>query len=148
MYKLLLLLFLVSSGLNVSASPVPESDRILGKWISSDQKLIVLVYKEKEHYKAKIVWFNDDPSKAMDEWRDKHNPDPALRNRKILGLEILSGLKYDDKSGTWEDGTIYDAQHGRQWNAAGYIDKDGTLKVKGYWHFKIIGRTMIFRRTT
>ncbi len=148
MYKLLLLLFLVSLGHIVSASPVPESDRILGKWISSDQKLIVLVYKEKDHYKAKIVWFNDDPGKAMDEWRDKHNPDPSLRDRKIVGLEILSGLKYDEKSGTWEDGMIYDAQHGRQWNAAGYIDKDGILKVKGYWHFKIIGRTMSFRRTT
>jgi uncharacterized protein (DUF2147 family) len=145
MYKFLSLLFFFSLNLQSHAT-VPESDRICGKWISSDKKLIVEVYKEREQFKAKIVWFNDDPSKPMEEWRDKHNPDPALRNRRIVGLEILNGLKYDNDSHTWEGGKIYDAQHGKQWDAAGYIDKDGTLKVKGYWHFKILGRTMIFRR--
>jgi uncharacterized protein (DUF2147 family) len=145
MFKFLSLLFFV--GLNFqSHAAVPESDRICGKWISSDKKLIVEVYKDQGKFKAKIVWFNDDPSKPMEEWRDKHNPDPALRNRRIVGLEILSGLKYDTDSHTWEGGKIYDAQHGKQWDAAGYIDKDGSLKVKGYWHIKIIGRTMVFKR--
>jgi uncharacterized protein (DUF2147 family) len=145
MFKILSLLFFV--GLNFqSHAAVPESDRILGKWLSSDKKLMVEVYKDREQYKAKIIWFNDDPSKPMDEWRDKHNPDPALRNRKILGLEILRGLRYDWNSHTWEGGKIYDAQHGKEWDAAGYIDKDGTMKVKGYWHLKLIGRTMVFKR--
>jgi uncharacterized protein (DUF2147 family) len=145
MFKFLSLLFFV--GLNFqSHAAIPESDRICGKWISSDKKLIVEVYKDQGKFKAKIVWFNDDPSKPMEEWRDKHNPDPALRNRRIVGLEILSGLKYDTDSHTWEGGKIYDAQHGKQWDAAGYIDKDGSLKVKGYWHIKIIGRTMVFKR--
>ena len=30
------------------------------------------------------------------------------------------------ESRTWEGGKIYDAQHGKQWDAAGYIDKDGS----------------------
>lgn len=145
MIKFLSLLFFI--GFHVqSHGAISESDRILGRWISSDKKLIVEVYKEKEQFKAKIVWFNDDPSKPMAEWRDKHNPDPTLRNRRILGLEILNGLRYDEKSHSWEGGTIYDAQHGKQWDAAGYIDKDGTLKVKGYWHFKFIGKAMLFKR--
>ena len=145
MFKFLSLLFFVSLNFQSHAA-IPESDRICGKWISSDKKLIVEVYKDQGKFKAKIVWFNDDPSKPMEEWRDKHNPDPALRNRRIVGLEILSGLKYDTDSHTWEGGKIYDAQHGKQWDAAGYIDKDGSLKVKGYWHIKIIGRTMVFKR--
>lgn len=110
--------------------------------------MIVEVYKNRDQFRAKIVWFKDDQSKAMDEWRDKHNPDPALRERKILGMDVLSGLRYDGSSHTWGGGMIYDAQHGKQWNAAGYIDKDGSLKVKGYWHFKIIGKTMVFTRVT
>jgi uncharacterized protein (DUF2147 family) len=132
MFKFLSLVFFIGLGFQSYAVNAPESDRICGKWISS----------------AKIIWFNDDPSKPMEEWRDKHNPDPALRNRKIVGLEILNGLRYDSGSHTWEGGTIYDAQRGKQWDAAGYIDKDGELKVKGYWHIKIIGRTMTFRRIT
>ena len=148
MFKLLSFIFFIALGFQSFANNAPESDLICGKWISSDKKLIVDVYKEKGEFRAKIVWFNDDPSKPMEEWRDKHNPDPALRNRKIVGLEILNGLRYDAGSHTWEGGTIYDAQHGKQWDAAGYIDKDGELKVKGYWHIKIIGRTMTFRRVT
>jgi uncharacterized protein (DUF2147 family) len=145
MFKYLALLFLSIYHFQAPVN-VPESDRILGKWKSSDNKMIVEVYKEKGEFRAKIIWFNDDPSKPMDEWRDKHNPNPALRNRKILGMDVLSDLKYDAGSHSWEDGTIYDAQHGKEWGAAGYIDKDGLLKVKGYWHFKIFGKTMIFKR--
>lgn len=139
-------LFFIISGLNTYAGAPPECDRICGKWKSTEKDLIVLVYKENNQFRAKIIWFRDDPSKPMDEWRDTKNENPALRNRKILGMDVLSNLKYDEKSRTWENGMIYDAQHGRQWNAAGYIDKNGLLKVKGYWHFKIIGRTMIFKR--
>jgi len=146
MYKYIAFIFFISLGFNTSAGVAPESDRICGKWISTEKNLIVQVYKENDQFRAKIVWFHDDPSKPMEEWRDKHNPDPALRNRKIVGLEVLSGLKYDVESRSWEGGKIYDAQHGKQWDAAGYIDKDGLLKVKGYWHFKILGRTMTFKR--
>jgi uncharacterized protein (DUF2147 family) len=146
MIKYLALLFFIFLSFHTSADAIMESNKILGKWVSSDKKLIVQVYKEKDQFRAKIVWFNDDPSKPMEEWRDKHNPDPALRNRKIVGLEILNGLRYDEDSHSWEGGKIYDAQHGKQWDAAGYIDKDGSLKVKGYWHIKIIGRTMVFHR--
>jgi uncharacterized protein (DUF2147 family) len=145
MYKLLSIVLFLCLGLQ-SMAEAPESDRICGKWVSADKKLIVEVYKSGGAYGARIVWFNDDPSKPMNEWRDKHNPNPALRNRRILGMEILSGLKYDSDSHSWEGGKIYDAQHGRQWDAAGYIDRDGTLKVKGYWHFKLFGRTMDFTR--
>ncbi|MGN6638481.1 MAG: DUF2147 domain-containing protein [Mucilaginibacter sp.] len=114
--------------------------------MSSEKNLIVQIYKVGGQFKAKIVWFNDDPSKPMDEWRDTHNPNPALRSRRILGLEILRGLKYDEDGNSWEDGIVYDAKHGRDWNASAYIDKKGLLKVRGYWHIKLIGRTMTFHR--
>jgi uncharacterized protein (DUF2147 family) len=146
MFKYLASLFFISLVFSTQAATPADSDRICGKWIASDKKMIVEVYKDKDQFRAKIVWFNDDPSKPMNEWRDTHNPDPTLRSRRILGMDVLSGLRYDEKSRTWEDGMIYDAQHGKQWDAAGYIDNDGTLKVKGYWHIKLIGRTMIFKR--
>ena len=93
MFKFLSIVFFIGLSFQCYADKMPESDRICGKWVSSDKKLIVEVFKDQGKFKAKIVWFNDDPSKPMEEWRDKHNPDPALRNRKIVGLEILQGLK-------------------------------------------------------
>jgi len=65
-----------------------------------------------------------------------------------LGMDILRDLKYDAGSNSWEDGMVYDAKHGREWNASVYIDKNGVLKVKGYWHLKLLGKTMTFTKTS
>lgn len=146
MIRCLAFICFISLGFCTSAGVVPDSDRICGKWMSAEKNLMVEVYKTGDEFKAKIVWFNDDPSKPMGEWSDKHNPNPALRTRKLLGMDVLRDFKYDTNSHTWEDGWIYDAQHGREWNAFAYIDKQGLLKVKGYWHFRILGRTMTFSR--
>lgn len=146
MYRWLSIVLLLLTGTQIKADTVQNCDKICGKWMSSEKNLIVQIYKAGNQFKAKIVWFNDDPSKPMNEWRDSHNPNPALRSRRILGLEILRGLKYDEDGNSWEDGIVYDAKHGRDWNASAYIDKKGLLKVRGYWHIKLIGRTMTFHR--
>jgi len=146
MLNCLTFVFLLATNSLYQPPAVPNSDRICGKWMSAEKNLIVLVYKSGDQFKGKIIWFSDDPSKPMDEWGDKNNPDPALRTRKILGMEILRDIKYDPHDNSWGDGMIYDAKHGREWNASAYINKEGLLKVKGYWHFKFIGRTMTFHR--
>ncbi|HZX59973.1 MAG TPA: DUF2147 domain-containing protein [Mucilaginibacter sp.] len=146
MLKCLAFVFLLATNTLHRSLTVPACDRICGKWMSAEKNLIVLVYKSGDEFKGKIIWFRDDPSLPMDEWKDKNNPDPALRSRKILGMEILRDIKYDADDHSWGDGMIYDAKHGREWNASAYINKDGLLKVKGYWHFKFIGRTMTFHR--
>lgn len=127
--------------------PVYGPDMICGKWMSADKDLMIQVYKENNEFRAKILWFDDrDDTKEMEDYLDKHNPDPSLRSRKILGMNVLEKLVYVPKTNTWEDGIIYDAQHGRHWNSAAYLTKDGLLKVKGYWHIKLIGKTLTFNR--
>lgn len=145
MLKCLVLLFFVHFGYNTPKNITPECDRVCGKWMSSQNNLIVQVYKNGDQFKAKIVWFRDHVL-PMEECCDQHNPDPTLRTRKIVGLDVLNGLRYDAGSQSWEDGVIYDAEQGKEWNASAYIDKEGLLKVKGYWHIKLIGRTMTFKR--
>jgi len=127
-------------------TPVQNSDQICGKWMSAEKNLEVQVYKTGKDFKAKIVWFKGEPGNPMQNWRDVHNPNPKLRSRKVLGMEVLNGLEYDADDNSWEDGTVYDSKHGHTWNAAAYIDKKGILHVRGYWHLKILGRTLIFRR--
>lgn len=137
------LLIVTSIGRTASAQ---NRDRICGKWMSSEENLTVEVYRAGDQFKARIVWFKDDPSLPMEEWRDKNNPNPALRSRRILGMDVLSALKYDADDRAWEDGLVYDAKHGKDWNASAYIDDHGLLRVRGYWHFKIFGKTMTFKR--
>ncbi|TSJ44490.1 DUF2147 domain-containing protein [Mucilaginibacter corticis] len=123
----------------------PEA-RICGKWESTDNNLIITITLHKGQYRAIIDWFSDTEGKPLDYWKDKRNPDPALRSRTIHGMNIIKQLRYDPESRTWEDGMIYDSKHGKEWNAAAYIGKKGLLHVRGYWHFKFMGKTMTFRR--
>ena len=129
-----------------NAQDVPPKEKICGRWESTNNTLIITISLVKNEYKAVIDWFSDTEGKPLDYWKDRHNPDPKLRNRKIHGLSILRGLTYYADTKSWEDGMIYDSKHGKEWNASAYIDDQGVLRVKGYWHFKFIGRTMKFRK--
>jgi uncharacterized protein (DUF2147 family) len=137
------LIFVAHSYLMAQA---PRNERVCGKWESDAKNLRILVYTQDHQFKAKLIWFSDTDGKPMDYWTDVNNPDPALRKRKLLGMEILKGLAYDPETDTWENGMVYDSRHGREWNASARIDKNGLLHVRGYWHFKFIGKTMVFHR--
>jgi len=128
------------------AQALKSAEKICGKWESTDKTLRIQVYMQGNEYKANIIWFSDTEGKPMDYWTDRNNPDPALRSRKILGISVLSGLKYDPAKNSWEEGMVYDSKHGRDWNASANIDKNGMLRVRGYWHIKFFGRTMDFVR--
>lgn len=135
----------------ISASSLAQNnpDAILGKWITVPKKnLIVEVYKEGPEYKAKIVWFDDtdDLSKPMHKRQDEKNPDPALRRRKVLGMQVLKDLVYNAESNRWESGKIYDAKSGRVWSSSAWLTKEGLLRVRGFWHFEFIGQSLNFKR--
>jgi len=121
-------------------------ESICGKWESTEKDLIIQVFTQGGQFKAEIVWYADTDDKPLDYWTDVHNPNPALRSRKILGMSILRNLAYNPNTNSWENGMVYDSKHGRDWNASANIGKQGLLKVRGYWHFKFIGRTMSFKR--
>jgi uncharacterized protein (DUF2147 family) len=133
---------------NLPAGTATPCEQICGKWQSIENNLVVQVYREDTKFKAKIVWFEDGDINKMSSWTDVNNPDPTLRSRKILGMSVLRDLNYNTETKQWEDGMIYDAKHGRDWNASAYIDNSGLLRVKGYWHFKFIGKTLTFKRVS
>ena len=124
-----------------------KEDAIVGKWMTVDKSLEVQVYKEDNNFKAKIIWFKvQDTTRPLNTRIDKQNPNPALRNRKWLGMEILRSLRYNADVNEWQDGIIYDPKHGREWDSVVWISDAGLLKVKGYWVFKWISETLTFER--
>src|ERR1700730_1912544 len=95
------------------SQPAPmqnKQDAIVGKWMTTEENLLVEIYKWNNQFKAKVLWFKDhgDKNKPYDSWLDTKNPDKSMRNRKIAGMEILHGLMYNSKEDRWEDGKIYD----------------------------------------
>jgi uncharacterized protein (DUF2147 family) len=116
--------------------------------MSSDNNLEVEIYRTQADFKAKVIWFDDtdDKTKPMNERLDEKNHDKALRTRKIIGMEALRNLKYNEDDDEWQDGIIYDSSTGKEWNAKAWLTDDATLKVRGYWHFTLFGQNMTFKK--
>ena len=125
-----------------------KEDAILGKWTNAEKTLIVEVYKVNTDYKARIDWFHDpkDSATPIDQWVDRKNPEEALRTRKILGMDILSGLEYDNDEDKWINGKIYDATSGKTWDSVVWLNDEQTMEVRGYYIFRFLGKTMKFTR--
>ena len=76
------------------------SQDVLGKWYTEAGDAQVEIYKAGDKLNGKIIWLSKGP-----ETKDTHNPDKKLQSRKLMGVNILSGLaKGKDK---WEGGKIY-----------------------------------------
>ena len=113
---------------------------VVGKWKLEDGTAIVEVYKEGDVFNGRIVWLAEpnepDGSPAV----DSRNPDAKLRSRKLIGLNMLSGLKKAD--GEYSGGLIYDPGKGKTYNCSMKVEGD-VLKVRGSLDKKgLMGRTM------
>ena len=60
---------------------------VLGKWYTEAGDAQVEIYQSGDKLNGKIVWLEQGP-----ETKDKHNPDAKLQSRKLMGVNILSGL--------------------------------------------------------
>ena len=117
---------------------------VVGKWKLDDGSAIVEVYKQGDAFNGKIVWLQDPTEPDGSPAVDKKNPDAKLRSRKLIGLNMLSGLK---KSGAeYTGGSIYDPGNGKTYNCSMKVEGD-VLKVRGSLDKKgLLGRTMDWYR--
>ena len=113
---------------------------VIGKWKLDDGTAIVEVYKEGNAYNGKIVWLEKPTEADGSAVVDSNNPDKNLRSRKLMGLNMLSGLT---KNGSeYTGGKIYDPGNGKTYNCSMKVEGN-VLKVRGSLDKKrLIGRTM------
>ena len=115
------LLMLVSAGI---ARAAPE---VTGDWIVQDRSAVIAI----QHCGsglcgriAKALLIKPNYPKL-----DVHNPNKALRNRPLIGLQILSGFTPD--ADRWDGGTIYDPESGKSYKSILRLNSDGSLRVSG-----------------
>ncbi len=76
---------------------------------------------------------------------DENNPDPALVARPLLGVDLAAGFsRRSDRQ--WVDGTIYNPRDGKTYKCKMALQKDGTLKVRGYVGVPLFGKTVVWTR--
>jgi uncharacterized protein (DUF2147 family) len=120
-----------------------EADEVLGVWWSLEQKTKVQISKNDNIYYGRIIAVRPESKDLL----DTHHPDESLRTRQVLGLEILSGFKFDGDD-TWEKGSIYDPENGKTYKCKMWFDKKDVLKIRGYIGFSLLGRTVEFTKVT
>ena len=99
---------------------------ILGEWAPPDMNAVIMFKHCGDALCAELV---DHEFKKVAE-TDVKNPDPNLRDRPLIGVRILEGLRMVAKA-KWKDGTFYDPRTGKT-----YTPK---IKVLDSNHVKITG---------
>ncbi|MCE2492358.1 MAG: DUF2147 domain-containing protein [Alphaproteobacteria bacterium] len=79
---------------------------------------------------GKIVWLSESRNADGSEKLDIHNKDESLRERSIMGLELLTDFAAagDVK---WMEGEIYNPEDGKTYRSELELTDSGTLKVTG-----------------
>jgi uncharacterized protein (DUF2147 family) len=89
-----------------------------------------------------VVWLRSPWDEDGCEMRDRYNPDPSLRDRPVVGLQIVTGFTPDSSAdGIWDGGSIYDPGSGKTYRCQAWLDGPDRLELRGYVGIPLFGRT-------
>ena len=123
------------------AAPSVAAEEIVGLWDTGESQ--VEIYSCGELLCGRIAELDEPLDEDGNEKLDENNPDPALRARPIIGMDLIAGFSRAGKK-KWEDGTIYDPRDGKTYKCKMTLQRDGTLKVRGYVGIPLLGKTVIW----
>jgi uncharacterized protein (DUF2147 family) len=107
------------------AAPLQAAEPVTGLWLTDTKDGIVEIAQCGGRLCGRLartlVPIKGPPS-------DRNNPDPALRNRPIIGLPILTGFVADKT--LWR-GTAYDPKNGKSYRSTLQRTGPSTLKLTG-----------------
>lgn len=146
MKKLIVLLLLGFYGL---AALAQDADKILGIWWNDEKTTKIQVEKVDGKYIGTIVYMIPEKYENGKPPLDDENPDPALRNRSVVGLKILNGFVYEASKKEWKNGKIYDPKSGNTYDCYAWLEGEDLLKLKGFVAgIRWLGRSSEWYRTT
>ena len=132
----------VAASLTVVAAPAFAED-ILGLWDAGESH--VEIYACGDRLCGRIAALDEPLDEEGKEKLDKNNPEPALQSRPLLGMDLIAGFVKAGKK-KWEDGTIYDPRDGKTYKCVMKLQRDGSLKVRGYVGPPLLGKTVVWTR--
>jgi len=122
-----------------------QSQSVIGKWKTIDDetgeaKSIVEIYEKSGKIYGKVV----------DILREGHKKDVCVKcdgaekNKPILGMVIINGLKKDGSE--YNGGTILDPTSGKKYKCYVTLESPDKLKLRGYVGISLMGRTQYWTR--
>jgi uncharacterized protein (DUF2147 family) len=101
-----------------------------GVWLTQDGDAQVRIASCGDALCGTIIWIKDpaDPETGRP-LTDKRNPDPAKRDRSIVGTTIMFGMR-PSGSGRWS-GKFYNTRDGQTYDGNLIVTGDATVKAEG-----------------
>ena len=115
----------------------------MGTWETGESH--IEIYECGDLLCGRIVALDDPLDEDGKPRTDENNPDPALRTRPILGMDLIAGFSRESDA-RWVDGTIYDPRDGKTYKCKMTLEKEGTLEVRGYVGLSLFGKTVVWTR--
>jgi uncharacterized protein (DUF2147 family) len=138
--------------LSAAVAHASEGDAIVGSWNTAGRDAIIDIYRCGERYCGKIKWLREPNYTAEDKNGkegqpkiDSNNPNPRLRNRTLVGLELMHDFVYAGNN-LWKGGNIYDPERGKTYSALMRLAARNSLHLKGYIGIPLLGRTSVWTR--
>ncbi len=142
---LLLLFFL-------SAAFAQGPGALIGKWWNEEKDAQLEIYRCEGKLCGKIVMLKEPNFPANDPQgmggkvkTDRENPDPAKKDRPLLGLDMLWGFTPSGEN-LWEGGFIYNPRDGKTYKCKLTLENPDRLKVRGFIGVSLIGKTNYWSR--
>ena len=120
-------------------------EHVEGVWLSADGTGWIKIELTDNGPIGSIAGSPDESGDRGPSDKDDLNPDPALRNRLLLGLTIMDGFTYAG-DGKWKSGRIYDPNSGKTYKCRLTLVDESTLELRGYIGFSLLGRTETWTR--
>jgi uncharacterized protein (DUF2147 family) len=113
--------------LALAAAAGANPDAVLGRWKTETRNGIVEITRCGPSLCGKLL--SSDGINANPALKDVNNKNEALRGRALKGLQIIGGFSF--KGGVWDNGTIYNAEDGKTYDARITPVDANTLKLRG-----------------
>ncbi len=124
-----------------------KADDISGIWWNQEKTSKIRVEKKEGKYVGTIVYMIPEKYENGQPPKDDKNPEAALRNRPLIGLQILSGFVFHAGKKEWAGGKIYDPKSGKTYDCYAWMDGE-VLKMKGFVAgIRLLGRESEWYRT-
>ena len=136
----------------VSFAIAADEDRILGLWNTAEKDCKIEIFKCGGKYCGRIAWLKEPFYPADDEMGmagrpivDRRNPNPDLRSRPLVGLQLLEGFTYIGKN-VWEKRAIYSPRSGKTYKCKMTLAAPDHLEVRGFIGIPLLGGTSTWTR--
>ena len=127
----------------IAAFQAYAQESIEGIWLTEEGNSKVEIYQRDDKYFGKTVWLDQSTDKNGSPVTDRNNPNKNLRNRQLMGIDMLEDLQY--RSGKWY-GKIYAPKRGLKMDVV--LVAPGKDKLELNISYRGFTRQQIWTRST